>query len=32
MLSGLINNDRSDKNTVHSYLETYETLFSSKKK
>ena len=31
MLSGLINNDRSDKNTVHSYLETYETLFSSKK-
>jgi len=31
MLSQLINNDRTDKNTRHSYLETYEKLFSNKK-
>jgi hypothetical protein len=27
----LINNDKTDKNTVHSYLETYERLFHTKK-
>ena len=27
----LVNNDRTDKNTTHSYLELYEKLLSSKK-
>ena len=31
MLKQLINNEKTDKNTLHSYLETYETLFNSKK-
>lgn len=31
MLSQLVDNDRTDKNTRHSYLETYEKLFSNKK-
>jgi hypothetical protein len=30
MLKELINNEKTDKNTLHSYLETYETLFNSK--
>ena len=29
-LYSLINNSRTDKNTVHSYLETYESLFKHK--
>ena len=31
-LATLIDNSRTDKNTVHSYLKTYETLFQNKKK
>jgi len=31
MLSSLINDSRTDKNTVHSYLETYENLFENKR-
>jgi hypothetical protein len=31
MLKNLIDNSRTDKNTVHSYLETYENLFSAKR-
>jgi hypothetical protein len=31
-LSELIDNVKTDKNTVHSYLELYENLFSNKKK
>ena len=27
----LVNNERTDKNTTHSYLDLYETLLSSKK-
>ena len=30
-LKELINNDSTDKNTTHSYLETYELLFSKRK-
>ena len=30
-LCKLVNNERTDKNTIHSYLELYETLLSSKK-
>ena len=31
MLSQLIDNSRTDKNTVHSYIDLYETLLTSKK-
>jgi len=31
-LAELINNERTDKNTIHSYLDIYEKLFSSKQK
>jgi hypothetical protein len=31
MLSQLIDNSRTDKNTRHSYLETYEKIFNNKK-
>ncbi len=31
-LYSLIDNSKTDKNTVHSYLETYELLFNSKRK
>lgn len=30
-LKNLIDNNRTDKNTLHSYLETYEKLFASKR-
>lgn len=31
MLKSLVDNERTDKNTVHSYLDLYETLFTDKK-
>lgn len=31
MLSELVDNTRTDKNTRHSYLETYEKIFNKKK-
>lgn len=31
ILSTLIDNSRTDKNTVHSYINTYESLFNSKR-
>jgi hypothetical protein len=31
LLSNLIDNNRTDKDTLHSYLDTYETLFSPKR-
>ena len=31
MLSQIIDNSRTDKNTRHSYLETYEKIFNNKK-
>jgi hypothetical protein len=27
----IVNNEKTDKNTTHSYLETYEELFKNKK-
>ena len=30
MLKSLVDNERTDKNTVHSYLDLYETLFANK--
>jgi len=30
-LRSLINNSRTDKDTIHSYLETYEKLFNDKR-